>query len=511
MNNWTSGYVTDIDYTYGYYQELNPLRSHLALTYAGLDVPQIETACELGFGQGLSTVIHAASSPVAWFGTDFNPSQVSFAQYLSRGLNTDTTLFDDSFEELCNRSDLPEFDFIGLHGIWSWISDENRKIIAKFIKEKLKPGGIAYVSYNVNAGWGSFIPLRELLYQHTKLAGSPSKGVSQNIDGALNFAKALLGANPKYLRANPTITERIAKMMKQDRSYLAHEFFNADWHPVAFSEIAGTLQEAKLDYGCSAHLLDHVHSINLSSEQQHFLSEVPEGVLRESALDLLTNQQFRRDYWVKGARKITEYEKISRIRNMQVVLQSDPKDIPMKVKGGQGEATLNEGIYKPFLDFVGDKGAVSIAEIEAALSRHDVTLSQVVQSAIVLAGAGHLGIAQDSGTVGELKPRVQELNKKIINGSKSSSDVMFLGSPVTGGGVSVGRFQQLFLLAYLEGNKEPASWAEYVWSILKEQGQLIMKEERKLETEKENLEELNYLANEFASKGLIVLNRLSVV
>jgi hypothetical protein len=38
-----------------------------------------------------------------------------------------------------------------------------------------------------------------------------------------------------------------------------------------------------------------------------------------------------------------------------------------------------------------------------------------------------------------------------------------------------------------------------------------MKEERKLETEKENLEELNYLANEFASKGLIVLNRLSVV
>ncbi len=511
MNNWTSGYVTDINYTYGYYQELNPLRSRLALTYAGLDTPEIKTACELGFGQGLSTVIHATSSPIDWYGTDFNPSQVSFAKFLSRGQDFANNLFDNSFEEFCKRDDLPDFDFIGLHGIWSWISDDNRKIIAKFIREKLKPGGIAYVSYNVNAGWGSFMPLRELMYQHTQLAGNPSSGVKQNIDAALNFAKDLLGANPKYLRANPTISERIAKMMEQDRSYLAHEFFNADWHPVAYSEIASMLNEAKLDYACSAHLLDHVHSINLSTEQQQFLSGVPEGILRESALDLLTNQQFRRDYWVKGSRVITEYEKIDRIRNMQVVLQSSPIDIPMKVKGGQGEATLNEGIYKPLLEFLGNKGAVSVSEIEAALTNNNVSLSQVVQSVIVLAGAGHLGIAQESETIEAVYPEVQKLNKRIIEGSKSSTDIAFLGSPVTGGGVSVGRFQQLFLLAYLEGNKEPSAWATYVWNILKAQGQLIVKEEKRLETESENLAELNSLANEFATKGLAVLTRLQLI
>lgn len=28
MSDWTSGYVADIGYTYGYYTELNPLRTN---------------------------------------------------------------------------------------------------------------------------------------------------------------------------------------------------------------------------------------------------------------------------------------------------------------------------------------------------------------------------------------------------------------------------------------------------------------------------------------------------
>ncbi len=79
MTNWTEGYVADINYTYGYYSELNPTRARLALLNKGIEPPQIETACELGFGQGLSVNIHAAASPVEWWGTDFNPAQAGFA------------------------------------------------------------------------------------------------------------------------------------------------------------------------------------------------------------------------------------------------------------------------------------------------------------------------------------------------------------------------------------------------------------------------------------------------
>jgi predicted O-methyltransferase YrrM len=83
MTDWTSGYVADIGYTYGYYAELNPLRAKLALLNARLALPKAGTACELGFGQGVSTNIHAAASGTRWYGTDFNPSQAGFAQQLA--------------------------------------------------------------------------------------------------------------------------------------------------------------------------------------------------------------------------------------------------------------------------------------------------------------------------------------------------------------------------------------------------------------------------------------------
>jgi len=57
MNHWTSGYISNIGYTYGYYQELNPQHVKLAFLNAGLVAPEFGTACELGFGQGLSANI----------------------------------------------------------------------------------------------------------------------------------------------------------------------------------------------------------------------------------------------------------------------------------------------------------------------------------------------------------------------------------------------------------------------------------------------------------------------
>jgi len=74
MSDWTDGYLTDIGYTYGYYLELNPQHARLALLNKGLAVPEFSTACELGFGQGISVNIHAAGALGQWYATDFNPA-----------------------------------------------------------------------------------------------------------------------------------------------------------------------------------------------------------------------------------------------------------------------------------------------------------------------------------------------------------------------------------------------------------------------------------------------------
>lgn len=83
-------------------------------------------------------------------------------------------------------------------------------------------------------------------------------------------------------------------------------------------------------------------------------------------------------------------------------------------------------------------------------------------------------------------------------------------SPVTGGGVNVARFPQLFLLARDKGKKDPKDWAQFVWGILAAQGQRMLKDGKALETEAEQLAHLTEMAEDFAAKQLPILKALKV-
>ena len=223
-NDWTSGYVTDIGYIHGYYSELNPLSLKLAFLNAGIKPPVIGHACELGFGQGLSTNVHAAASMVSWHGNDFNPAQTGYARELAGASKANVTLVDDTFADFIQRTDLPKFDFIGLHGIWSWVSDENRSNIVEFIRKNLNVGGVVYVSYNTLPGWGAFAPVRYLMTEHAELIGANGQNIIGRIDEALEFTEKLLSCNPVFAQANPLAVERVRKLKQQSRHYLAHEY-----------------------------------------------------------------------------------------------------------------------------------------------------------------------------------------------------------------------------------------------------------------------------------------------
>jgi len=510
MTDWTSGYVAEIDYTFGYYTELNPLRVKLAFLNAGLVPPEIGTACELGYGQGMSANIHAAASVVQWHGTDFNPSQAGFAQELAASSGSGAQLHDDAFAEFCARPELPEFDYIGLHGIWSWISDENRSIIVDFIRRKLKVGGVLYISYNTLPGWATFAPMRHLLKQHASTLGADGAGLVNRIEGALGFADKLLETNPLFSRETPAVTERFKALKSQNRNYLAHEYFNSDWHPMYFADMAKCLSSAKLNYACSAHLLDHVDAINLSAQQQTLLQAIPDAMLRESVRDFIVNQQFRKDFWIKGARKLAPLEQVEALRQLRVVLTTLRADVPMKVTTSLGDANMNEAVYTPVLDALADHKITSLAEIEQAVRDKGVSFGQMSQAIVILAGAGHIQLAQDEQTISRAKQTTDRLNAHLLNKSRSSTEMNYLASPVTGGGITVRRFAQMFLQAHAQGLNQPAQWAEYAWKVLATQNQQIVRDGKQLQTPEENLAELHAQAQEFNSKLLPVLTSLQV-
>jgi len=510
MSDWTAGYVADIGYTYGYYQELNPLRAQLAFLNAGLVCPEFGTACELGFGQGLSANLHAAASVIEWHGTDFNPSQASFARELASASGAGACLYDEAFADFGARDDLPGFDYIGLHGIWSWISDDNRRLIVDFVRRKLNVGGVLYISYNTLPGWAAFAPMRHLMTEHADIIGAAGHGTISRVGGALDFAERLLATNPLFSRANPLVGERIKTIKGQNRHYVAHEYFNRDWHPMHFATMSQWLEPAKLEYACSAHYLDHIDAVNLSAEQQSFLKEITDVGFRESVRDFMVNQQFRRDYWVKGARKLSALEQAEAIRRQRIVLLTSRKDVSLQVSGALGEASLQVPIYEPILDTLADHVSRTFGEVEQQLAGK-VTYAQLLQAVMVLTGAGHLAVVQNEAVISKARKTSDMINTHLITKARGSNDVTYLASPLTGGGLLVTRFQQLFVLALTQGSKQPAEWAQFAWHVLAAQGQKLLKDGKTLESPEENLAELTSQAKVFQSKQLPILRALQVV
>jgi len=509
MNNWTSGYVADVGYTYGYYTELNPQRVKLAFLNAGLVAPEFGTACELGFGQGLSANMHAAASECSWHGTDFNPEQAGFAQELASVSDANTHLYDEDFHAFANR-DLPDFDYIGLHGIWSWISDENRDVIVKFIRKKLKVGGVLYISYNTLPGWGAFAPMRHMMTEHADIIGADGVGIVSRINDALDFTEKLLATKPRFAIANPLVNEKIKQIKEQNRHYLAHEYFNRDWHPMHFGEMAKWLEPAKLTYACSAHYLDHVDAINLSAEQQDFLKDIVDPIFKQTVRDFMVNQQFRRDYWVKGARRLTRFEQKEHLQAQAFILSAYRTDVVLKVTGALGEATLKDSIYTPVLDLMADFKIRTLAQMEEALKDKGINFAQLIQIMLVLCSSGILSSVRDNKAISNAKKHTDKLNTHLMLKARSSNDISYLVSPITGGGVVVGRFQQLFLLVLQQGKKKPEEWASFVAEILASQGQKILKEGKTLQTHEENLAELKEQANIFVEKQLPILKALQI-
>jgi SAM-dependent methyltransferase len=153
MSSWGDGYVTDMGYTSGYHREMAPAHMAFAAALKSQAVPDPSrplTYCDLGCGQGVHTNVLAAAYPhIEFHANDFNPAHVVGARRLAAEAgSTNVHFYEDSFEEFLDQPKLPDsFDVIVMHGIYSWVTPENRAVLRRFLRKKLRPGGLAYISY----------------------------------------------------------------------------------------------------------------------------------------------------------------------------------------------------------------------------------------------------------------------------------------------------------------------------------------------------------------------------
>ncbi|MBU1346985.1 MAG: methyltransferase regulatory domain-containing protein [Alphaproteobacteria bacterium] len=511
MSDWTSGYVADVEYTTGYFTELNPVRFPIGLLNAGYAPPRIENACELGFGQGMSIAMHAAAQPhVNWFGDDFNPDHVLFARWLNDSAGASADLTDESFEQFCKRDDLPMFDSIGLHGIWSWVTPQNRDIIVDFINRKLNVGGVVYCSYNVMPGWATAAPIRELLAMHARMTAGKGMGSGEKMEAALTFVGEMFDRDPVFLAANPQARDKFEQLKTMPRGYLSHEYMNTSWYPMYFNDIADIFGEAKLEFACSASYQEAVEEIQLTAPQRAWLAGIDNEPFRETMRDFMRNNQFRKDYWVKGGFAMPQAERIERIRDVRIVLLNVRANIPETAASPLGEVTLAPEVYGPLLDFLADNRPHAIRDIEIALQDKGVQFGQVLQAVMLLAGSGHLGFAQSDAQIAAARPRTRKMNTVLMQRAELQDGLSYLASPVTGGAIAISRIDQMFLKGWIDGLPEPRQWADKVWQVLEQSGHRALKDGKPVETSEENREAIAEAADKFQATLLPLFQGLEI-
>jgi SAM-dependent methyltransferase len=516
MTDWANGYVTDVGYTHSFFRELAPSWLNYVAVINGCRPRNLEkgfTHIDLGCGYGQSSLIVAGANPQGQFyGVDFNPAHIAAAQHQAAWLGVDNLRYiERRFEDLLDI-DLPDFDFITLHGIYSWIGLEAREAIQRFIYAKLKPGGIVYNSYTCLPGWAPDSPIRRLLYEF----GATHHGDSaKRVEMASLDAKALADLKQGFFRANPTAAGQIANLSKRQSSYLAHEYLNAEWNPFYSIDVADEMAAAKLTFVGSATLAENHLEVMLADAAQAFCRKQPTERLGQLVQDFLTGQRFRRDVFVRGHARLDRAEIARNLQTLCFAIPGAVEDVAGKAKVPRGEITFDGQSVAVVTELLG-KGSASYAEIAKETRPKVKKEVDLERSLMLMTAVGGMAPAAKKFQPKLLpaKPTgariLSEMNRKLATLCWEKMERQFLASPVLGSGTPLAPMDALFLTSLDGGATTPQLTADAI-AKMRARGMQLNKDSKPLTDPKEMEARMAELTETFIKRTLPALARNGVV
>ncbi len=432
-----------------YFVGMSPPELRLALASRGVkfDPGRAPRYLELGFGSGFSLNIHAAANDGAFWGNDFVRAHVDGAAAIAAISGGPAHFLPDSFADLLARDDLPEFDIIAAHGIWTWVPDEDRAAIVALLQNKLAPGGIFYVSYNNTAGWSSVVYLRQLMKLYL---AENNDGGRTDIAQSVRFARALQASGAAYFKENPTAGAELASMDARDQVYIKQEYFLDDWKLMSLAEVERALAPADLRFGAQFPLITHDDALVLGQAGQAIVAGMQSPILRESVREAFQGMGFRQDIFVKQPMRMSAEARRDYFRRQAFLLTTHPRNVMLKGGSPWGELDLSARGCVPVMEAFAALGqsAHPLAAIEAKLP--SIAIDDLIDRIILLAAVSVVRIALPEDEQRTVASRCAALNDYILRQPSESGAV--LASPVLGAGVRVSPLEKAFLAAYAAGN-----------------------------------------------------------
>ena len=513
---WNHGYNVDLGYTFGYYREQAPTWMDLTAAFFGsrprLAVSDPPRYLELGCGQGLNLCLIAALHPeVEFVGIDFHPTHIAHAQQLARAARLSNVRFiEGDFLELAREpQSLGAFDWASAHGIPSWIAPQVHAALAQLTGAVLKPGGLYYTSYNTLPGWLAGMPIQHLLRLWQVREGLSTSNALQS-----GVARLKTLADNKALMAQALLgfAGRVESLTKHAPAYLANEYLHDRWTPFWFDEMHAALSPHKLEFLGSATAGEWYLPAMLPEAFKQILAAYLDPIERQVMLDVLINQSFRRDLWVKGKDPLWPIAQRARLMEMRLVLLTLP---PAPKEGEEakrfayqtalGEVTGKPEIYAPLYEAL-QSGPKTVAELMQAAKQ---PLPAVLQAVSLMLHASHIA---PYAPAKDAKP-AQSLNRALAEAAAQGAPYSYLTAPAGGYVITASDTQLLLLAAWhrLKGQAKPETLGGELAQTLAALGKGLKDGEQALTTVEAMRPKAQALAAEFLDKTLPAWKRLGVV
>lgn len=181
------------------------------------------------------------------------------------------------------------FDYIIVHGVYSWVPPKVQQHILETCRKRLKPQGIAYISYNTMPGWGLRGTLRAMLLRHCRDVKSPTERIAK----AREFLLCLQdGGADRDTKSGHWLGKEVDTLLQAKPSYLFHEYLERINQPLYFEEFVHQTKAHGLQYLADANLFTMFHT-TLPPTAAALIEQIQDLVVREQYGDFFRLRAFR--------------------------------------------------------------------------------------------------------------------------------------------------------------------------------------------------------------------------
>ena len=194
------------------------------------------------------------------------------------------------------NEDFGKFDYIIVHGVFSWVPDIVKEKIIKICNENLTEEGIAYISYNTYPGWKEADKIREMMLYANKYFPEVSQG------DKVQRGKAFISIVAEQMKIYTDVAEKKGDFIKQIEGilnmqdyYVGHEQLENINDPMYLHEFVDMLRKENLQYISDVGLRLSIASVYNDSTIEK-LQQLSQGdpVIKEQCLDYILDTKFRR-------------------------------------------------------------------------------------------------------------------------------------------------------------------------------------------------------------------------